>query len=298
MQSYSLSEILCERMQNAEEELGFVERIIQLNCNEIDTWEFRDRKAFEIGNIEELAFSIKHKGQCQPIVVVRASDEFRPKSDPSAKYIVIAGYRRWSACKLYNIPVKAVLKDLTFNQAISVLVSENEKENVSDYSKGMFYTTLLCTEKITQEQLSDKLGLSPSVLSNYLAFAQVPHEIWNAVGDLSHVSAKTASVIRAIAKKGTIYIEVLCEIGDKIAKGFGEKRIKEAVEEQLDKKLKRAPIDKFNNHRFNYRGKQLMTLHRGTIKLSNTLVQHEHYDDLVANLEKLLADFADFYINK
>lgn len=298
MQSYSLSEILCERMQNAEEELGFVERIVQLDCNEIDTWEFRDRKPFEIGNIDELAFSIKHKGQCQPIIVVRASDEFRPKSDANAKYIVIAGYRRWSACKRYNIPIKAVLKELTFNQAISVLVSENEKENVSDYSKGMFYYTLLRTEKITQEQLSDKLGLSPTALSNFLAFAQVPNEIWTAIGDLSHVSAKTASTIRAIAKKGTIYVEVLCEIGDKIAKGFGEKRIKEAVEEQLDKKLKRAPIDKFHNHRFAYRGKQLMVLNRGTLKLSSTLAQHEHYEELVANLEKVLADFADFYINK
>ena len=298
MQNYSLSEILCERMQNAEDELGFVERIIQLDCAEIDTWEFRDRKAFEIGNIDELAFSIKHKGQCQPVVVVRASDEFRPKTDPSAKYIVIAGFRRWMACKKFAIPIKAILKDLTFNQAISVLVSENEKENVSDYSKGMFYHTLLRTEKITQEQLSDKLGISPATLSSYLAFSQVPTEIWTVVGDLSRVSAKTASTIRAIAKKGTIYIEVLVEIADKIAKGYGEKRIKEAVEEQLDKKLKRTPVDKFTSHRFNHQGKLLMQLNRGHMKFSNTLVQNEHYEELIANIEKVLADFADFYINK
>ncbi|KTD61230.1 ParB/RepB/Spo0J family partition protein [Legionella spiritensis] len=297
MQNFSLSDMLCERMQSVENELGFVERIIQLDCSEIDTWEFRDRKPFEIGNIDELALSIKHKGQCQPIVVVKTSDEFKPKSDAKAKYIVIAGFRRWSACKKHAIPIKAILRDLTFNQAVSVLVSENEKENVSDYSKGMFYNTLLQTEKINQEQLSEKLGISATTLSNFLAFSQVPEEIWTAVGDLSHVSAKSASIIRAIANKGTIYTQVLLEIADKIAKGYGEKRIKAAVEERLDKKLKRS-LDTFNNHRFTHHGKQLMHLHRGQIKLSASLVQHERYEEVVAGIEKVLADFADFYFRK
>ncbi len=296
MQNFCLSEAIMERFKQVEDECGFSEHIVKLDCATIDTWEFRDRKTFEVGNIDDLALSIKHVGQCQPIIVVRPSASFKPKEDPNAEYVVIAGYRRWMACKKYNIEVQAIVRNLSFEQAITVLVSENEKETVSDYSKGFFYHTLLSSEKISAEQLCHRLNISLAVLNNYLAFAHVPEKIWVAVGDLSRVSAKTAAVILSLSKKGQLYEDALISIGEKIAHGFGEKRILEAVDIIIDRKLKRAPRQKIIDHKIKYNGKVIMTLHQGRFKLDKTLLTHPHYDDLVKKIEQQVTDFAQQHL--
>lgn len=298
MGNFYLSEQILERFQIMENELGTSEHVVKLNCNILDTWEFRDRKPFELGNIEQLASSIKHGGQCQPIIVVKASNSFKPKDDASAQYVVIAGYRRWMACKKYNMEVQAIIKNMTFEQAITVLVAENEKENVSDYSKGMFYHSLLTTEKISQDELRKRLNISPSVLDNYLSFARIDPKIWEAVGDLSRVSVKTAVTIRSIADKGMMYVEALLSIANKIAHGYGEKRIQEAVDSIIDKKLKRAPLVKAQDHLVKFNGKTIMKMHQGRIKLDNSLVNNEHYNELITQLEKDITEFAHFYLKE
>lgn len=298
MQNFSLSDSIRERFQSVENELGYSEHVVSLDCKHFDTWEFRDRKAFELGNIDDLALSIKNGGQCQPIIAVKASEIFRPKDDSSVQYVVIAGYRRWMACKKHGMEVQAIIRNLNFEQAITALVAENEKENVSDYSKGMFYHTMLATEKISQELLSKRLNISPAQLSAYLSFAQIPEEIWYAVGDLSRVSAKTSATMRAIANKGTIYVDALKSIGSKIAQGFGEKRIQKAVDHVINSKMKRAshltPIDR----KIKYNGFTLMHSRQGRIKLHDSLVNNGKYNELILLIEKDITDFVNRHLTK
>lgn len=298
MQNFSLSEAIFERFKAVESELGYSEHMVKLSCDKIDTWEFRDRKSFELGNIDELAASIKHGGQCQPIIVVRPSEAFKPKDDSNAQYVVIAGYRRWMACKKHRIDVLAVVRTLTFEQAITVLASENEKETVSEYSKGMFYHTLLTTEKISEEQLSKRLNISLSSLHTYLAFSQVPEQLWIAVGDISRVSAKTAAMMLALANKGPLYIKALISIGKKIAHGYGEKRIQEEVENIIDKKLKREPQEKEVAHKIKCNGKVIMSLRHGKMKLDKMIISDPHYNELVTKIENQVSDFASTYLQK
>jgi ParB family transcriptional regulator, chromosome partitioning protein len=296
MQNFCLSDAIFERLQSVEEEFGVTDRIVQLDANDIDTWEFRDRKLFELGDIEELAKSIDERGQVQPIVVVKSSGEFKPKDYHDAKYVVIAGYRRWMACKTHGLPVQAVVREFSFGQAIACLVSENEKENVSEYSKGFFYQSLLQAEKLTREQLSHKLGISPSVLSNYLAFVKVPDEVWEAVGDLSLISANTAATIRSIANKGPLHVEALIAIADKIAKGYGEKRIRQLVEGIFSNHSKFPESAPPIKHKLDYKGKVLMKLNNNAIKLNKAFVKNDNFDELIGELEKVLIYFSDKYM--
>jgi ParB family chromosome partitioning protein len=298
MQNFCLSDVLLERFQSATNELGYTEQIVELDCLKLDTWMFRDRKPFELGNIDELASSIKHIGQCQPIIVVKTSEVFRPKEDHSAEYIVIAGYRRWIACKKYNLQVKAVIKNVSFEQAVGILVSENEKENVSDYSKGMFYHSLISNESTTAEELCKSLNIAPSQLKLYLSFAQVPAEIWGAVGDLSRVSAKTAQAILQIVNKGTMYVEALMSIANKIAHGYGEKRVIKTIEKIIDKKLNRKPQQKVIQSKLKFNGKTVMSLSQGKIKIDDSIVNHDKYSELVQKIERSINDFASFYLTK
>lgn len=206
-----------------------------LDPEKIGNWEYRDRQPFEMGDINDLADSIKNKGQAQPIVVVNADDTFKTSDDSKCEYIVIAGYRRWLACKSLGLKIDAIIKKMTFEQAILCLVSENEKESVSDYSKGLFYKNLLDKEKIPKKVLYERLGLKRSNFDNYLAFSEVPEEVWSAIGDPRKISARTASVIKSFCNKGELYKQAIISISEHIANGAGEKKISALVEKKVQK---------------------------------------------------------------
>ena len=211
----------------------FIEKVIKINSDDIGNWEFRDRQDFELGDINALSESILSKGQAQPIIVVESNSLFKSSDDSVVKYIVIAGYRRWLACKSKNIPVDTIVRKLNFEQAIACLVSENEKEKVSDYSKGIFYYNLLKKERVTKKSLYEKLGINRGVFDNYLSFAEVPKEVWDAVMDMSNVSARSSSAIKSICQKGEKEKNAIIAIADKIALGVGEKKINALVNKIL-----------------------------------------------------------------
>lgn len=211
------------------------ENIFKIDPNDISNWEYRDRQEFELGNIEELADSIQNNGQAQPIVVVKTGEVFSSSESNISKYIVIAGYRRWLACKSRNIFIDAIIRDMTFEQAIGCLVSENEKEKVSDYSKGMFYSKLLKKEGITKKKLYEKFGINRCVFDNLISFSEVPEEIWVTVGDMSKVSSRTSATIKMLCRKGNDFKDALIAIASKISEGIGEKKIVALVNAELKK---------------------------------------------------------------
>ena len=201
-------------------------RLIRLDHQDIDTWVLRDRKDFELGSIEELALSIKKRGQAQPIVVTKANDKFIAKNNCNAKYIVIAGYRRWLACQKADIKIDAIIKEFTFDQAIECLKSENEKESVSDYSNGMFYYNLKKNHGYTLDKLSKNLGVGITQLHRLISFAEVPSEIWDAIGDMKKVSARTSAEILHIVNKDQTSIKFFIDIAGKLREGAGSRVVK------------------------------------------------------------------------
>ena len=211
------------------------EKVEKIDPDQIENWEYRDRGDFELGNIEELAESIELKGQAQPIILVKSSDIFKSSEKSNSRYIVIAGYRRWLACKSRNITVDSIVRNMTFEQAVACLVSENEKEKVSDYSKGIFYSKVLKKEGLTKRALHERLGIKKGMFDNYISFSEVPSEIWDAVGDLSRVSARTSSTIKTLCQKGDEYKRAIISIANKIAEGIGEKKIISLVNIELSK---------------------------------------------------------------
>lgn len=134
---------LSSKIKESEDELGIKlnqQGIIKINPSMIANWEYRDRNETELGDIQHLSNSIKVNGQAQPIIVTHITNDFKAKNENgNEKYVVIAGYRRWLACKNLNIDVECLIKDISISEAIGILLAENEKENVSDYSKGGLY---------------------------------------------------------------------------------------------------------------------------------------------------------------
>lgn len=83
-----------------------------IECNED-----QPRKYFDEEKIKELADSISSHGLVQPIIVNKSQ---------SGKYKIIAGERRFRACKIAGLrQVPVIIKDLTEKEILEIALIEN-----------------------------------------------------------------------------------------------------------------------------------------------------------------------------
>ncbi|WP_192484821.1 MULTISPECIES: ParB/RepB/Spo0J family partition protein [Cysteiniphilum] len=199
--------------------------VIEINPSQCKRWEFADRSAFEFGDIHALGMDIKKNGQVEPVMV-------RPlKNDAQYQYEVIAGSRRWKACLELDIDLRAIVKDISDEQAYFLQLRENEKQPISDYSRGIHFQKLLDSNKTTVAEIASYLHCSKEKVYDLLSFNKVPQQIWDAVINMGKVSCRSSKVIALLARKGDEYIAALIEIAEDIRKGAGCKKIEKLVNE-------------------------------------------------------------------
>ena len=253
--------------------------VIEIETSKIDNWEYRDRSKFELGNIEDLAKSIQHNTQVQPIIVIEKNDDIIPENNQDCKYVVIAGYRRWLACSLINVKVKAILldKNTNFKECVQILTAENEKESISPFSKGIFYKKLLINNSWTQDYLRGVLGISIGSLSNLLSYSDIRTNIIDAVYDWSKVTPRTSGAIRELQNKG--YENIIIENAEKIRSGIGANSLKRIIENSGESK------NSIPNYGVNKK--------RGTIKVDINAISKEDYSLFCEEINELIKKYWD-----
>ena len=197
-------------------------KIIDVDPKNCVRWKFADRSGFEFGDIFALAQDILKNGQIEPAIL-------RKSSLDNSQYEIITGSRRWKACSEAGVPLKGIVQDLNDEQAAIAQIKENQKAPLCDYSKGIHYSKILKEMNITLTRLADSIGCSRAKLDNYLTFEKVPTAIWEAVGNLSRVSSRSAATIYSLSKKGKDYTDALIEFADEIRKGAGCKKLENMV---------------------------------------------------------------------
>ena len=202
-------------------------QIIEVDPKNCVRWKFADRSVFEFGDIHALSQDILKNGQIEPAIL-------RISPDPKYKYEVIAGSRRWKACLEAGISLKGIVQDLSDEQAAVAQIKENQHLSICDYSKGIYYAKLLKEKKMSIEKLAESIGCSRPKLQNYLNFEKVPQPIWEAVGNLSKISSRTASTIYLLSQKGKNYITALVDLADEIRKGIGSRTLEQKVLEAIN----------------------------------------------------------------
>ena len=125
--------------------------------------------------------------------------------------------------------LKAYICDVSDKEASIIQEKENDKFPISDYSKGISYHKMQEGLSLTQSELTAMLGLSKRKLQNYLSFAKVDASIWDAVSNMSKVSAKSAETIQLLSRKSIKHKEALIEIAEDIKKGMGSRKIEQMV---------------------------------------------------------------------
>lgn len=144
--------------------------IVNIPLDAIRPNSHQPRKEFDEGALDELANSIKNYGILQPIVVRRIGRN---------EYELIAGERRWRACKLAGLKeVPAIIKDTEDTDAAILALIENiQREDLNFLEEAEGYKQLIQECGITQEELAEKLGKSQSAIANKLRVLKLSPEV-------------------------------------------------------------------------------------------------------------------------
>ncbi len=116
------------------------------------------RRTFDEESIEELAESIKVYGVIQPIIV-------SPKDN---YYEIVAGERRWRASKKAGLTeIPCIIRDEDDRRKREIALIENiQREDLNPIEKARGFRQLLDEYGLTQQELSDVMGISRSTLAN------------------------------------------------------------------------------------------------------------------------------------
>ncbi|MDD2751518.1 MAG: ParB/RepB/Spo0J family partition protein [Candidatus Omnitrophica bacterium] len=143
--------------------------IIYVQSEQIKPNTFQPREDFNDTSIEELAQSIKEKGVIQPLLVRQRGDF----------YELIAGERRLRACKLLNIKeIPIIIREAEDRDALELALIENvQRENLNPIEEAHAFQHLIDKFQVTQEKISEVLGISRVSVTNTLRLLKLPHEI-------------------------------------------------------------------------------------------------------------------------
>lgn len=149
--------------------------IATIATNRCVPWKYADRSEDEMGDLDSLSHSISKYGQQEPILVRQISKS----ENSSIEFEIIFGHRRWRACSLINKPLKAMVREITDQQAAIAQKEENgNREDISDYSKAIYYTKLLDNDVFAnQNELARELGIGRTTLTDLLSYSRIPSSI-------------------------------------------------------------------------------------------------------------------------
>ncbi|GAA0415749.1 MAG: ParB/RepB/Spo0J family partition protein [Bacillota bacterium] len=130
---------------------------------------YQPRKTFHADAIEELKESILEYGIIQPLIVRKSIKG----------YEIVVGERRYRAAKeagLEKLPV--VIKELSDEKMMELALLENlQREDLTPIEEAHAYANLMNELRITQEELSRRLGKSRSHIANIVRLLSLPDQV-------------------------------------------------------------------------------------------------------------------------
>lgn len=140
--------------------------VTEVMLSEIEPNRDQPRKDFDEKALSELADSIKKHGLLQPILV---------RTKPNGGYEIIAGERRWRACRMAELrTVPVVIREMDEREVMEVALIENlQREDLNAVEEAMGYRSLMVSYGLTQEQVAEAMGKSRSAVANTLRLLEL-----------------------------------------------------------------------------------------------------------------------------
>lgn len=208
-------------------------RLVMLPINKLHPHPDNPRK--KLGDLDELADSIKAKGIMQNLTVV-------PKKGVHGEYTIVIGHRRHAAAKkarLYEVP--CVVVDMSEQEQIATMLLENiQRTDLTAYEQAKGFQMMMDFGD-SVSQIVEKTGFSESTVRRRLKMAELDSET------LEKVSARQLSLgdfdklaeIEDIEKRN----KVLADIG---TNNFNSS-LKSAIDDQKRAGVLARMREKFNS---------------------------------------------------
>ena len=228
--------------------------ILEIDVSKIDVNPFQPRSTFDKEKLDELITSIKNIGLIQPVTVKNISKN---------KFQLISGERRLKAFKELKIKkIPSYVRNADDNESLEMALVENiHRQDLDSIEIAISYKRLIDEIKLTQEELSLKIGKKRSTISNYLRLLKLNPIIQSGIKDgfisMGHGRAminiddekmqiniyekiisknlsvrNTEKLIQSLKKEGSLKIQ------DKIQIPYNSKKNITKLEKKINKKIK------------------------------------------------------------
>lgn len=164
---------------------------------------YQPRKHMDPVVLDELAASILEHGLIQPPVVsynpdynqnVEEDDTDPAHKNRKARYVLIAGERRWTAAKIAGLTtIPVVIKETTPLQMLELALVENiQRADLNPLEEAYAYRQLVSEFGLTQESVAKKVGKSRVAVTNSLRLLSLPPAVIEAInhGDITEGHAR------------------------------------------------------------------------------------------------------------
>lgn len=214
---------------------GDVEKI---DINKIYTNPNQPRKNFDKESLNELAESIRIHGLIQPIVVNEMPDG----------YMIIAGERRFRACKLCGLKdIDAVVKNYSNKQIAEIAIIENlQREDLNPVEVAKGIKKLMDEYGLTQEKVAERLGKSRSAIANSLRILTLYPEVIDLI-EKGKISFGHAKILAAITDYATQLILAKKIAKDKLTVRDLEKEVDSILGNKKKKKIAKLPSEELQD---------------------------------------------------
>lgn len=166
--------------------------LLMLEVDRIRPSRYQPRSDFS--DLEGLVASIRENGIVQPVIVRQEANG----------YHLVAGERRWRAAQMAGLTrIPAIVRKLADDRLLEVALIENiQRKELNPVEEAGAYQVLIEELKISQTEISRRVGRDRSSISNSLRILKLPRQVQDRLKD-GTVSFGHAKAIMAIPNAET-----------------------------------------------------------------------------------------------
>ena len=194
-------------VQNDDEELfveenvqikGIVERKLdEVPIDYVSPNPDQPRTNFKKEEIEELGASIEKDGVLQPILVRMVAKN---------SYQIIAGERRWQACKLIGLKTVPIrIKEADDDKALELALVENvQRPDLNPIEEAYGYRRLMERRNMTQSEVAQAMSKGRSTVANALRLLELPEEAQQLLFEEKITAGHARAILSIPTKEGRL----------------------------------------------------------------------------------------------
>jgi ParB family transcriptional regulator, chromosome partitioning protein len=190
------------------------------------------RKSFDEEKLQELADSIQSKGLIEPIIVQKQDDH----------YEIIAGERRWRACKLAGLKeIPVIVKEYDNLERVEISLIENiQRENLNPIEEANAYRRLIDEFHLKQDELAERVSKNRSSIANTMRLLKLTDKVQSLVADgkLSMGHARALLALENAEQQENLANEI---IEKNLSVRDVEKKIRSLLQKKEEKKTEKDP---------------------------------------------------------